>query len=1692
MQHEHTVTRRAVTTLLLSLVVGARVAGAGTISIAWDPNVEVDVQGYRVYIGTQSGVYSQSVDVGNTTTFTFNNAADGQRYCFAVAAYSPGPRLGEQSVEVCTDPSGNRPPTLTNPGNQSHGVGVALTLQLQGSDPESSPVTYSATGLPAGLNLDTNTGFISGTPTAVGTVSTHATVSDGNLSTTQAFTWTIAAGLPGVTVTLRPTGAIATTTPTFEWESVATATSYRLWVDDASSTDPRIQIDLTPVQAGCATVGAVCHISPGVSLAAGRASWSVRASNASGAGPWSGAMDFSVPDTRVPTVTIATPTTASTFATAGATIALAGTASDDAAVTQVTWTNNKGGSGTATGTASWSVASLPVVVGTNLITVTARDAAGNVATDVLTVTKTDGQGPTLTIAAPASGSSTTAATVAISGSAADEVAVTQVTWISDRGGSGTASGTTAWSIAAVALRSGANVIAVTAHDAAGNKTTKTVTVTLTDGVAPVVTITAPASSAYSTGAETVALGGTASDAFGVTQVTWSNDRGGSGIATGTSAWSAAAVALKSGANVITVTARDAAGNASTDTVTVTMTDGMAPAVAIAVPTASATFTTSAASIAIGGSASDAFGVMQVTWASDKGGAGTTTGTTSWTVAAVPLAIGVNVITVTAKDAAGHSGSDVVTVTRTDGVAPTLAFVTPIAGSTFSTTSTTLALAGTADDNVSVAQVTWSNSKGGNGVATGTTAWSVAGVSLQPGTNVITVTAKDAAGNIGTDVLTVTLTDAVAPVIAIATPTAADKHTTTAATTALGGTASDAFGVSDVRWINDRGGSGVAVGTTSWSIAGLPLAPGANVITVTASDAAGHTSTDRITVTSDGRAPMLVIASPAVSPHVTKAETVTLTGTASDEIDLAEVTWTSNRGGSGRANGTTNWSIPNLTLQNGVNVITVVAQDAAGNRTTSAVSVNRDSLAPTIAVVLPTTAATLITNQATVRLTGKSADDTGVTQVTWQSSRGGAGSAAGTTEWNVPAVALLSGANILTVTARDGAGNVATATLTVTLDTRAPVIDIQTPTYAATFQTRENATSLGGVASDETGLAEVTWTSSQAGSGVATGTATWSAPRIPLKLGLNTFVVTARDVAGNTASATLAVRATDATAPAVRITGPSADATFSTSLDVINLEGTSSDDFGVARVNWSSDRGASGVAKGDARWIVGGITLQPGVNVITVSAVDATGNASTDRVTIAHERGLPTIALTSPTTAATYNSASSNLALTGVATDDSGIARVTFATDKGQVGVATGTTAWSIPSIVLPFGSTTVITVTAHDQSGNSSSVALSAAYVDGAAPVVKFYSPTTAAAFTTPSTSVVIGGTANDNVGVTQVSWANDRGGSGTAFGTTGWSASGIVLAAGPNVITVTARDAAGNAGTAVLVVTPAPASSSKATKLSTPSPSGPTPSPSSTLQSPTTTSTPIVPSLPTPDPSSSLASSYGDSALASWQQALRNVPQTPPTANATPAESSALSLPQPSEEAPAAPPEVRISAPTTGARFTTTASSIALTGLASHASGIGAVQWTTDRGDGGMAEGTSQWTIPALTITPGTTTITVTAVSASGDMTSTVLAVVRPVPLPKLSLAFPTADSQWTTGTATVALRGTATDNVTQVTWSSDSGSSGVAAGTGTWAIPSIGLREGINRITLTGQDASGRTDRHVLTVTYRPRMVSTAGVAK
>jgi len=104
-------------------------------------------------------------------------------------------------------------------------------------------------------------------------------------------------------------------------------------------------------------------------------------------------------DTTRPGITITSPTSSTTYSTTSTPITLRGNASDAVGVTQVTWANSLGGSGTCSGTTNWTCNSIALSSGTNNITVTARDAANNRGTDMLAVTYTP-PSPTVRIVSP--------------------------------------------------------------------------------------------------------------------------------------------------------------------------------------------------------------------------------------------------------------------------------------------------------------------------------------------------------------------------------------------------------------------------------------------------------------------------------------------------------------------------------------------------------------------------------------------------------------------------------------------------------------------------------------------------------------------------------------------------------------------------------------------------------------------------------------------------------------------------------------------------------------------------------------------------------------------------------------------------------------------------------------------------------------------------------------------------------------------------------------------------------------------------------------------------------------------------------------------------------------------------------------------------------------------------------------------
>ena len=182
----------------------------------------------------------------------------------------------------------------------------------------------------------------------------------------------------------------------------------------------------------------------------------------------------------------------------------------------------------------------------------------------------------------------------------------------------------------------------------------------------------------------------------------------------------------------------------------------------------------------------------------------------------------------------------------DATPPTVAITSPAAGgSTFTTRTTPLTLSGTAGDNLGVTQVAWTSSQGTSGNATTTNAWatwSAAGIALQPGSNLLTVTATDAASNTKTATLTVTY-DPTAPTVSLTAPAAGAALT---GTTTLTASAADNISVIGVQFLLDGAALGAEVTgagpsySLSWNTAGA--SNGAHSLAARARDAAGNTTT----------------------------------------------------------------------------------------------------------------------------------------------------------------------------------------------------------------------------------------------------------------------------------------------------------------------------------------------------------------------------------------------------------------------------------------------------------------------------------------------------------------------------------------------------------------------------------------------------------------------------------------------------------------------------------------------------------------------------------------------------------------------------------------------------------------------------------------------------------------------------------
>lgn len=182
----------------------------GNITLDWDPSPDTSVVSYKVYYGSTSGLYPNSVPTSSATTVTISNLLEGVTYYFVATAFSTNGLESLFSNEaVGTVDVGNQVPTLNTLANITLNEDAASqNVNLSGISPgatnETQTLSVTATSSNPGLIPNpvvsyaspNATGSLTFTPVAsvFGSATITVTVNDGGTSNnlvSRSFTVTV-------------------------------------------------------------------------------------------------------------------------------------------------------------------------------------------------------------------------------------------------------------------------------------------------------------------------------------------------------------------------------------------------------------------------------------------------------------------------------------------------------------------------------------------------------------------------------------------------------------------------------------------------------------------------------------------------------------------------------------------------------------------------------------------------------------------------------------------------------------------------------------------------------------------------------------------------------------------------------------------------------------------------------------------------------------------------------------------------------------------------------------------------------------------------------------------------------------------------------------------------------------------------------------------------------------------------------------------------------------------------------------------------------------------------------------------------------------------------------------------------------------------------------------------------------------
>jgi hypothetical protein len=239
------------------------------------------VAGVYALAGTPgAGDYPAKYPYGHTgnlydVTSGNNGSCSTSYFCTATTGYDGPTGWGTPNgtAAFASGSSSGDTVTVTNPGSQSTTTGGSVSLQIKATDSAGATLTYSASGLPTGLSINSSTGVISGTASTAGTYQVTVTASDSTgASGSASFSWTVSSSGGGTCTSTQLLGNPGFESGNTTWSASsgvitndtgesAHGGSYYAWLDGYGSSHTDTLSQSVTVPSGCkATFTFYLHI----------------------------------------------------------------------------------------------------------------------------------------------------------------------------------------------------------------------------------------------------------------------------------------------------------------------------------------------------------------------------------------------------------------------------------------------------------------------------------------------------------------------------------------------------------------------------------------------------------------------------------------------------------------------------------------------------------------------------------------------------------------------------------------------------------------------------------------------------------------------------------------------------------------------------------------------------------------------------------------------------------------------------------------------------------------------------------------------------------------------------------------------------------------------------------------------------------------------------------------------------------------------------------------------------------------------------------------------------------------------------------------------------------------------------------------------------------------------------------------